>query len=268
MIILLCGPDSYRLEEKRSAIFGEFKNRHPQATSGFFDFTVRDELEKLKSFVANQTIFETAKLGVVRGMCAETKPARGSKNFLEEVAKNQDVTLVLCEDKDIPKPFSFLCEKEYEKFVKVQKFEFLSETQYREFILKEALVRGIELDGDALEILENAMSGNTWGLITELEKLSLLGDRKITKDKCVELLAYGAKDAILLIRRIAFETKGERLRTLEHLFARKEEAAKIFNMLAYQKKEHVLIFADYDIAVKGGKIDYEEALLDWVLARA
>ena len=56
-----------------------------------------------------------------------------------------------------------------------------------------------------------------------------------------------------------------KISTLERLLAEKGDGAKIFNVLAYQKKEHIVQFADYDVAIKSGKIDYEEALLDFVL---
>ena len=47
-----------------------------------------------------------------------------------------------------------------------------------------------------------------------------------------------------------------------------EEPAKIFNILAASSRNQpaeIKRFADYDVAVKSGKIDYEEALLDLCL---
>jgi hypothetical protein len=56
-----------------------------------------------------------------------------------------------------------------------------------------------------------------------------------------------------------------RLRALETLLAQSDPAAKIFNILASQWKEKTLQIADYDFAVKSGKLEYEEAVLDLVL---
>jgi len=41
----------------------------------------------------------------------------------------------------------------------------------------------------------------------------------------------------------------------------------VFNGLAYQLKnaEEAQMYADYDIAVKAGKLEYEEALLDLMI---
>ena len=55
---------------------------------------------------------------------------------------------------------------------------------------------------------------------------------------------------------------------LEKLFISSEEPAKIFNILAGLDRlpdELIRRLADYDIAVKSGKLDYEEILLSLVL---
>ena len=57
---------------------------------------------------------------------------------------------------------------------------------------------------------------------------------------------------------------GERLIALEKLIGeRGDDPARIFNGLAYQLKnaEEAQMYADYDIAVKAGKLEYEEVLL-------
>jgi hypothetical protein len=44
-----------------------------------------------------------------------------------------------------------------------------------------------------------------------------------------------------------------------------DPAPKLFNILASQWKEKISQFARYDLAIKSGKLDYEEALLDAVI---
>ena len=56
-----------------------------------------------------------------------------------------------------------------------------------------------------------------------------------------------------------------RLFVLEKLFAAHEPAAKIFNILASLSKDRVSDFAEYDLKVKSGKLEYEEALVYAVL---
>ena len=57
-----------------------------------------------------------------------------------------------------------------------------------------------------------------------------------------------------------------RLRALEQLFLNNEPAAKIFNILSAQWYDRAEIVARYDLAVKSGKCEYEEVLLDMVLS--
>ena len=59
----------------------------------------------------------------------------------------------------------------------------------------------------------------------------------------------------------------EKLGLLEKPFPSEKEATYIFNSLAYiAKGKDIVRMADYDVAVKSGNLEYEEALLDFVLS--
>ncbi len=61
----------------------------------------------------------------------------------------------------------------------------------------------------------------------------------------------------------------EKIEALEELFFAREEPAKIFNILAsrnYLSPEMLKKLADYDVAVKSGKMDYDEVLVDLALS--
>jgi len=65
-----------------------------------------------------------------------------------------------------------------------------------------------------------------------------------------------------------FEQKdfSKKLVILEQLFLQKEEPARLFNSLVYQVRGNdILRLADYDVSVKSGGLEYEEALLDFVI---
>ena len=56
---------------------------------------------------------------------------------------------------------------------------------------------------------------------------------------------------------------------MEKLFIAQEEPVKIFNIMASLSrlpKELLQEFADYDVKVKSGKLDYEEVLVDLALS--
>jgi len=101
--------------------------------------------------------------------------------------------------------------------------------------------------------------------ITELQKISFLGKPIIEKSDLENLeleLTPNFWDLLLGLRRPVLR---ERLAALEKLFAMDEPAGKIFNIAAYSWPEKLPAMAGYDLAVKSGKMDYEEALLDLIL---
>lgn len=268
MIILLCGLNSYRRLQKRNEIVAEFKKKHPTGLLERFDCAEDGGLEGLRRFSANQTIFASAKFGVVKNFFREAKSTKETKRFLDELARDKDATLLFEEETTIPKSFSFLFDSMPGGQVAHESTEPLTREEYRVFISKEAQARGLAMDESAISMLEGAFGGDMWGLITELDKFSLLGSKKITGKMCAKILAPDKGDFMALIRRLAFGAGKEKLSALECLLGERSDAAKVFHVLSYQKKEHALLFADYDVAVKSGKVDYEEVLLDWVLRGA
>ena len=64
---------------------------------------------------------------------------------------------------------------------------------------------------------------------------------------------------------VAFKSKGK---TLEELFERGIDSAMIFNIFAaspYLNQDQKITMADYDAAIKSGKLEYDEVLLDMML---
>ena len=57
-----------------------------------------------------------------------------------------------------------------------------------------------------------------------------------------------------------------RLYAFEMMLAANDPPAKIFNILASQWQEKTPHMAEYDLAVKSGKVDYEEALVDLLIS--
>jgi hypothetical protein len=50
------------------------------------------------------------------------------------------------------------------------------------------------------------------------------------------------------------------------MLAANDPPAKIFNILASQWQEKTPHMAEYDLAVKSGKVDYEDALVDLLIS--
>jgi DNA polymerase III delta subunit len=153
-----------------------------------------------------------------------------------------------------------------------QKFETLAGAELIAFIAAEAKENGVKLTTSAAQFLASVYGSDTWGLVTELQKLGGFGvgadgaaktiDKKDLDVFDLEVapnywgLMNGLKSFDIKNRLFAFET----------MLASNDPAAKIFNILASQWQEKTPHMAEYDLAVKSGKVDYEEALVDLLIS--
>ncbi len=267
MIVYLYGPDSYRRQEKLKEYVERYEAKYKALSLSHFYLGQEADLEKLKSFSKSQSLFESVKLGIV--FSAENLEEKNQKEFanlLKDNLKDKDLNLIIISDKKLTKEFSFLLKDP----VIAHKFENLVGEEFRDFLQKEIKNRELVLDKESQDLLMAAYNGDTWGLVTELDKLSLLDEKKINK-KILEnhldiFLPVNVFSVINEMRNS--KSAGARLSLLEELFSRSEDSAMIFNMIAvspYADKKWKEAVADYDAAIKSGKLEYKEVLLDLIL---
>ncbi len=259
MIIFLFGPDDYRRLQKKKEIIAEFRKKRSELGLGFFDLAAEGEAERLETFLKGQLIFEsTSKLAVLQNafLMNEKKLALLLKPFLGEKGVQ-----ILIEEKDKPiKALAFLLEKPSLS----QKFEQQSGAEWLAFIRSEAKRAGVTVTASATAFLGSVYQGNSWGLVTELQKIAGMKSAIDIGDLDVLDLEV-APNYWALLNGMKSNDVRSRLTALETLFAMNDPAPKIFNILAAQAQEKAPRMAEYDLAVKSGKMDYDEALLDLVL---
>ena len=252
MIIFLYGPDDYRREEKKKEIIKEFQNKHSSLGLDYFDIMSEGESSRFEDFVKSQSLFEKAKLAVVWGVYENP-----SQEFIDELrllADNNSTTILVSETDEPP--------KELGKKILTQKFEYLSGSPWEAFIGREAKKRGIKLTSRALSFLAAVYQGDTWRLITELEKISSLPRPLIDRADLENLGLEITPNFWELLSGLKSRNLRQKLTSLETIFSENEPAGKVFNILAYQWPEGLETFANYDLLVKSGKLDYEEVLVD------
>lgn len=267
MIIFLYGPDSYRRQQKLKEIAAEYKEKHSSFSVEHFNLEEGGGLDKIKDFVKAISLFDSFKLGVIKGgSFLEKTSQKEYAELLKENLKVKEQVLIIVEDKKPTKDFKFLLEKP----VLCQEFENLSGAELSKFFDQEIKTRNLNFDEQSKNLILSAFAGDAWGLITELDKLSLLDEKKISlrilENHLDVSLPVNIFSTINQIRN-SFR-KSERLFLLEELLSRSEDAAMIFNIMAvspYADKDWKEKIADYDAAVKSGKLEYDEALLDLVL---
>ncbi len=265
MIILLYGPDDYRREQKRKDLIAEFHNKHSGLGFAQFDLEEEDALGRLEEFARSQSIFEPLKLAyAANAFAAEEKKLAA---ILKPLLASKSTTVLLSEKNVPPKPLAFLrpAKGKNGDGALAQEFETLKGEAWRKFIRAEAEKKGLNLAPAALELLAQAYGGDSWRLVTELEKLALLSGRQVEKKDLEALAVEITPDFWGTMYGLRSPRVGERLATLEKLFIGNEPAGKIFNILSAQWQEKLPAFAAYDTAVKTGRCDYEEVLLDLAL---
>jgi DNA polymerase III delta subunit len=268
MIIFLYGPDDYRRAEKKRSIITEFTKKRSGLGIGTFDLEGKDPLEPLWDFLRTQSIFESAKLAVLENAFELEAPklAKLLKPFIEE----KNITILIAEKDKPVKALAFLLEKPTIS----QKFEQLEGVEWQNFIQAEAKKQGVKLTAAAAQFLGTVYAGNTWALMTEIAKLNgyapggtkgVAGGMIDKKDLDVFDLEVAPNYWGLLNGLKSYDIKN-RLYAFETMLAANDPAAKIFNILASQWAEKIPHMAEYDLAIKSGKVDYEEALVDLLIS--
>lgn len=267
MIIFLYGPDSYRRQEKLKEIISDYKKKHSGLSIQHFNVGENPELVAFRDFLKSNSLFDSFKLGLVYGgEDLDGADEKDFRKFLKENLENRESVLVVIFNKKPLKDYKFLLESP----VISQEFENLSGQKFSIFLQKEAEKKGLKADRASLELLAQVFSGNSWAAVTELDKFFLLDDRKMTAEIVKDHIdVFSDMDIFSTLNQMrSSRSAGERLRIFEELLARNTDPAMIFNITAvspYEKKEWKELMADYDTAVKSGKLEYEEVMLDMIL---
>ncbi len=267
MIIFLCGPDDYRREEKRKSIIAEFRGKRSGVSIESFDLSDKENFFRFQDFIKNQSLFAPDKFAVlVNAFSAgvEESMSRKLAEELKQAAKQSGLTVLLSEKKPT-EGFSFLSKKSAK--IDVQKFEYLEDKEWEEFIAAKAEEYGVKLAVPALKFLSRVYENDTWRLVTELQKISSLvaavgGKAQPLGETDLEKLGLEiAPNFFGLLQGVKDYQLDKRMISLEKLFSMQEPLPKIFNMLSSQWPEKMSRLAGYDVLVKSGKLDYDEVLV-------
>ena len=256
MLITLYGPDSYRRVKKLNEIVKVYRDKYTGLSYDRIDMLMDDSLDTLKNFASTRSMFDAVSL-VVLDNPLDAPDQKELRNILKRHANNKELTVVINSAKTPPAPYKFL----YEKPSSIQEFPALKDDKLNAFIKQLSEEYEVKINAETRNTLIDLFGSDTWGLATEVGQLSL------TKNHGVESRPATDYYQITNTLKHGYSTK-DRLVALELILSeRKDEPARVFNTLAYRlsSKEEANRFADYDVAVKSGKLEYEEVLLDLAL---
>ncbi len=255
MIIFILAEDVYRGLQRKREIINKFLEKNPNYSINNFDLEKENAIDDFLNFLKNQSLFETKKFSILYNLF-------GFKNKelikeLKSVLEDKNNIILIYENKKPAKEFSFLLKKP----VIFEKIEILKGKKWLDFVLNEIKKRNLNFSKQVLINISNSCEGDSFKLITELDKLSLLQRKIEISDLSIEE-QLNFWDILSLLKN---SNIGKRLWALEKIFSFKEPLAKAFNSLPYIYRERIENLAIYDKAIKSGKIDYDEALIDFIL---
>jgi len=264
MIIFLYGEDSFRRKRKYAEIASEFTAKN--GNLGFSEFDSADADGFLEA-VKNRSIFSPKTLIGLKDAdfgALQESTVEALKDTLGKVADSKEIiVLISSAGGNMPEDMPFLAKSP----TKTQEFAVLSKDKLAFFVAKEAAARDIKLSESDARALISSLSGDLWAIGSELDKLASAKTNEFISP------ASALPSYFELLNALKFgRTREKKLIALETvLYKLKEDPARVFNGLAYSAPRGVSpeswfgIMADYDMAVKSGKMDYEEALLDFVI---
>ena len=261
MIILLYGPDEYRRLQKKNEVIAEFKKKHTSVALSRFDLSKEEEFASFTEFVGSQSLFDPKKLAILDNVFLSEE--KELQNILKKAAKNPNVTVLVSEKNKSSENLTFLGRELAN--IKTQPFPYLTGAKWEVFVSELAKENGAALQPAALKFLAEVYQNDTWGLVTEIQKIALLLKKNIELKDLEKLGLEVSPDFFGLLGGLKNQELDKRLVSLEKLFLLNAPMFKVFNMIAYQLPDKLGQMAKYDVLVKSGKLDYEEVLVDLVI---
>ena len=269
MLYYLYGPDSYRKGGKLREILGTYKKKHEH--SDIFTANLEENPDVWKDaarFARQPSMFTDSKVIVV--FESGVPEDKEWKKFLKDYADSKRAFRMVSDISATKAAFRFLIERAE----KAQEFAELTGAPLVAFIKEEAASRDLEFDVSSIKLfaahIEAQKECRSWSVISELEEMRLLGVSKISSEIINKYFDYSGKDEVYSASRKILNSLSLplRLAALEKMFFQNEAPAYVFNSLGFQAYgRDAAELAKYDVLVKSGKIEYEEALLDFVLRK-
>lgn len=257
MIVLLYGPDDCRRDARRAFYAREFEKKYG-IRAEFLDLEDSGSEDTFAHAAGERSLFSLKKLLVLKNPY-ELEPKK-LKPLLEPFLDSKELHLLMIAQKKPVKALELLLRSP----VKAEEFDYLEGAAWTKFVKDAAKAKSAKISEPALKLLAEAYEGNTWGLMTEIEKLAN-APRELGPEDLFGMGLDIAADSFPLIQGLKSSFPAGRLKALAILFSMHEPGAKIFNILAALWPQNVRKFAEYDKAIKFGRMDYDEALADLVL---
>jgi hypothetical protein len=243
MLFLFVGQDSYRRSIKKKEWMAAFAAKYPDCLASVFDVSDASTEEEARVFCAASPLFSSLRMAVL-----ENCEAGG--DFTDEIiarcSASQTVHAVAVFEKNPGKKVANQAKEVYE-------FALPKDLEWGQYVEVEAKRFGLKTTDPRVVLASNNWNLSPWGLSTELAKIAMGASQK--------------EERVVDVRAFAYGRLSDRLSQMQISFSGGSPWQMIFyTTAAMTGKQNTPLFAEYDAAIKSGKIDYEEALLDFAVS--
>lgn len=267
MIYFLYGADSYRRREKLNEIIAAYRLKRAHADMYVLDCEERpDAWREAMDFAVQPSMFAPSKVLVVRESGA-VKEKEWIK-FLKKNTLSKNIFIFISDANAPLKDFAFLRDAPH-----IMEFDELTGKKLETFVVSVGKKNSVAFSPDALRTLVSilgVLENKSWVVVSEIEKLALLGIRRVSSEDIKEYMNFASKNVVYEETRKILRTRNfsDGLVILERLVSSNEAPSYIFNSLGFQALgEDAIRLAEYDVKIKNGALEYEEALLDFILSK-
>lgn len=268
MIFYLYGQDSYRRQAKLRELVEAYRKKYADTDLADFDLSEDENGWKgVKEYLGQPSMFVESKVAVVFGGGRVIE--KEWIDLLKSELKSKKTFILIVDPASPKKALQFLLKAPSVS----HEYAALDGAALDLFVRKEAEKLSVSLNPDARRLFcrfaEKYKEDASWIVVQNLAKLALLNrGTPIDAKGLEEVIERREREEVYSLARsiLSGRDKKTRLTSLELLLLQNEAPAYIFNSMSFQSKgRDVLALADYDVLVKSGKLEYDEALLDFAL---
>ena len=250
MTILLQGKDKYR---QRSSLMRIISDRKRSKIS-FFEFDSKSEgIDRLTDEIRQRSIFKEEKLLIVFGLLENIGVGKEVLSLLERPTKSSEITLVLVEDKAVPKKKSLL--DLIDKTIDVNP---IKNSDLEAWAISEFRSRGGEIDGLALKRLIEITGNDLWALSNEIDKMIAYkkGLKASIKDITILVRPRIETDIFKAIDAMAERDRKKALKLIYSHLEKGDPISYILSMIGFQFRNLNLVKNDNGTASELGLNPY------------
>jgi DNA polymerase III delta subunit len=193
MLILCCGPDTYRAVMRARDLEAAFRQKHDAGGSSVEHLSpgkgAADEIVERSLSVSLFTPMRFLRADELVGSCPKTK----TKALVQALARDPERVIVVSVEPEKPDASQMKWLADVPKMI-VNEYNILRGSEFRAWVNETAKSLGVE-DHDAVDVLARSCDGDAWLASNELLKLAAGGISRVARSASSD--GYGFADAFI-----------------------------------------------------------------------